>query len=109
MFQTAARTQPAVAPVARFIIPTLGTRERDVEIGGAFDGTFDGHSIRVLKGASVTGELGAKIVEVHGVVRGRIRADAIHVKRTGWVEGEMEYQTLTVDPGATVNARCIPC
>ena len=99
---------PAMPLSNRSLAASLSRDERDVEIGGTFDGTFDGRSIKVLKGGSVSGELGAEIVEVHGIVRGKIRGSVIHVKRTGLVEGEMHYETLSVDPGATINARCIP-
>lgn len=102
------RYHPIVRPKHRFAIAALGTSERDVEIGGSFDGTFDGRSIKVLKGASVTGELGAEVIEVLGYVCGKIRATTIIVRPTGVVEGELEYETICVDPGATVNAHCVP-
>jgi len=102
------RYHPAMRPAHRYLPTSLGRDERDVEIGGTFDGTFDGRSIKVLKGRSVSGELGADVIEIHGVVSGKIRGTIIHVKRTGRVEGEMQYETLSVDPGATINARCIP-
>ncbi len=99
---------PAVRPAHRYLPASFRRDERDVEIGGSFDGTFDGRSIKVLKGGSVSGELGAEVIEIHGLVRGKIRGSVIHVKRTGRVEGEMHYDTLSVDPGATINARCMP-
>ena len=101
------RYHPSLCPAPHLAVVLLGTRERDVEIGGSFDGTFDGRSIKVLKGASVTGELGAEIIEVYGYVRGKIRAATVVVRPTGVVEGELEYETLAVDPGATINARCV--
>ena len=102
------RYHPSVRPASRFTVASLESRERDVEIGGSFDGTFDGRSIKVLKGASVTGELGAEIIEVYGYVCGKIRATTIIVRPIGVVEGELEYETICVDPGAMVNARCVP-
>jgi cytoskeletal protein CcmA (bactofilin family) len=102
------RYHPAIQPIPRILAASKGGRDRDVEIGGSFDGTFDGRSITILKGASVTGELGAEMIEIHGVVRGKIRGTSIHIRTTGLVEGEMEYETLSVDPGATINARCTP-
>lgn len=79
-----------------------------VEIGGNFDGILDGRSIKVLEGATVSGELGAEVIEIHGFVRGKLRGTLIHVKGTALVEGEMEYETLLIDFGATVNAHCTP-
>ncbi len=81
----------------------------DVRIEGSHDGTFDGRSIVVLQGASITGELGGDVIEIYGAVHGRIRGRTVHVRPTGRVDGEVEYVTLKVDPGATLNARCVPC
>lgn len=108
MFKSAVY-RPLVRPSMQTGIPPKASEGRDVEIGGDLDGAFDGRSITVLKDASITGQLGAEIIEIYGVVRGKIRGNAIHVRPTGRVEGEVEYGTLMVDPGATVNARCIPC
>lgn len=102
------RYHPSNRLISGSFMTSLRRRDRDVKIGGSFDGTFDGRSITVLKGASVTGELGAEVIEIHGVVRGKIRGNCIHIKTTGLVEGEMHYETLSVDPGATINARCMP-
>lgn len=109
MFESA-KYEPVAAPAShRFSIPSLGSRDRNVEIGGTFDGTFSGKAITITKEGSVSGDLAADVVEIYGAVRGSVRAEAIYVRGTGWVEGEMEYNILVVEPGATVNARCIPC
>jgi len=108
MFKSAAR-RPLVRAASLFDAPLPGNRDRDVEIGGDLDGTFGGRSITVLKDASITGQLGADVIEIYGVVSGKIRGKAVRVRPTGRIEGEVEYGTLKVDPGATVNARCIPC
>lgn len=101
--------RPLVRPSSRAVVPPPEVPGRNVEIGGAQDGTFDGHSITVLRDASITGQLGAEVIDIYGVVTGKVRGKAVHVRPTGRVEGEVEYGTLMVDPGATVNARCIPC
>ncbi|MDX9859782.1 MAG: polymer-forming cytoskeletal protein [Rhodospirillales bacterium] len=81
----------------------------DVMIEGEQDGSFDGRSVTVLQGASITGDLGGDTIEIYGMVRGRVRGRAVHLRPTGRIEGEVEYGTLKVDPGATLNARCVPC
>ena len=91
---------PAVAP---------SSDGKDVRIEGNQDGNFDGRSVTVAQGASITGELGGDIIEIYGLVRGRVRGGAVRVRATGRIEGEVEYGTLRVDPGATLNARCVPC
>ena len=101
--------RPLARTSSRPAAPSPETHGRDVEIGGDLDGTFDGRSITVLKDASITGQLGADVIEIYGVVRGKVRGKAVRIRPTGRIEGEVEYGTLMVDPGATVNARCIPC
>lgn len=81
---------------------------RDLVIDGIIDGDLDGRRITVLKGASVKGRLGGQIVVVHGAVHGVIQATSIRVRSTAMVEGEMHYETLAVDAGAKVEARCNP-
>jgi len=90
------------------VLPPWGRRDGVVRIEGQRDGTFDGRSITVMRGASITGELGGEVIEIYGVVQGRVRGGAVRVRASGRVEGEVEYGTLKVDPGATVNARCVP-
>lgn len=107
MFKSAALRSFA-RPSAHLSAPSRGSLDRDVEIGGDLDGTFDGRSITVLKDASITGQLGAEVIDIYGVVSGKIRGKVVRVRPGGRVEGEVEYGTLKVDSGATFNARCIP-
>ncbi|MBE0529206.1 MAG: polymer-forming cytoskeletal protein [Rhodospirillales bacterium] len=100
--------RPLVRPSSRLVVPP-SPEGFDVRIEGDQDGIFDGRSITVEQGASITGELGGDVIEIYGVVRGRIRGRAVRVRATGRIEGEVEYGTLKVDPGATINARCVPC
>lgn len=81
---------------------------RDVRIGGERDGRFDGRSITVLRGASITGQLGGEVIDIHGTVCGRVCGRTVRIRATGCIEGEVEYGTLAVDPGARLNARCVP-
>ena len=104
-FARPAFKKKTLAPVA---LSFPGESDRDVEIGGDLDGNFDGRSITVLEGASVSGALGAQTIIIHGIVRGTVRGSSITVRPTGLVEGELQYQTLSVDPGAQINARCVP-
>ncbi|HJN22369.1 MAG TPA: polymer-forming cytoskeletal protein [Rhodospirillales bacterium] len=81
---------------------------KNLKIDGLIDGGVDARSITVLEGARIEGDVGADCIVIHGVVRGIIRAAAIAVKKTALVEGELRYQTLTIDPSARVEAHCVP-
>lgn len=83
-------------------------RLKDILIDGDLDGDFAGRAITVLAGASVHGNLGGRKVIVHGTVHGNIAAPSVELGETAVVEGVLRYGSLTVAPGARVEARCIP-
>ncbi len=85
-----------------------GGFEKDFELDGPIDGDVDGREITVLEGAVVRGEVGAKSIVIHGVVRGIVRALSITVRSTAFIEGEIQYEILKVDRGARIEARCVP-
>ena len=89
-------------------VPPPAAELRNLKIDGLIDGDVDARSITVLEGARIEGDVGADSIIIHGVVRGVIRAAAIAVKKTALVEGELRYQTLTIDPSARVEAHCVP-
>lgn len=77
-------------------------------ISGTVGGDISGGKIVVTKNGFVRGTLGGDEVVIHGEVVGTIKAHVIHLMKTAHVAGEMLYDSLTVDPGAQVEARCIP-
>jgi len=81
---------------------------QDMEIAGAVDGDIAGRIITVLESGSVHGTVGADTVVIGGTVNGSIKAHTIEVLATGHVEGELRYDSLSVTPGAHMQARCIP-
>jgi cytoskeletal protein CcmA (bactofilin family) len=93
-------------------LPTSGASEtdtlRDMEIAGAVDGDIAGRVITVLESGSIHGTVGADTVVISGTVNGTIRAHTIEVLATAHVKGELRYDNLSVNPGAHMQARCIP-
>ena len=77
-------------------------------ISGTVGGEITGHKITVSKRGFVRGTLGGNEVVIYGEVVGTIKAHVIHLMKTAHVAGELLYDTLTVDPGACVEARCVP-
>ncbi len=87
---------------------TVADTLRDMEIAGAVDGDIAGRIITVLESGSVNGTVGADTVVISGIVNGVIEAHKIEVLATARVEGELRYDSLTVIPGAHMQARCVP-
>lgn len=81
---------------------------RNHRIRGTVGGDITGHKITVDASAHVHGTLGGDEVIIHGEVIGTIKAHVIHLMKTAHVAGELLYDRLTVDPGAQVEARCVP-
>ncbi len=81
---------------------------RDMEIAGAVDGDIAGRTITVLESGSVHGTVGADTVVISGAVSGLVEAHKIEVLATAHVEGELRYDSLSVIPGAHMEARCVP-
>ena len=81
---------------------------RDMEITSAVAGDIAGRTITVSKSGSVNGTLGADTVVISGAVNGIIEARKIEVLATAYVTGELRYDSLSVNPGAHLEARCIP-
>ena len=79
---------------------------RTQRIRGTVDGTVTGRRIHVSKSGHVLGSIGADTVVIAGEVVGTVRAHVIHLLDTAHVAGELLYDSLTVDPGACVEARC---
>ncbi len=80
----------------------------DIELDGIIEGDIDGREITVLEGASIHGEVGAQSIIIHGKIRGTVKALSIKVLSTALVEGKLYYKTLSVDPGARIEAICTP-
>lgn len=77
-------------------------------IKGTVGGSITGHKITVDKDGFVRGSLGGDEVVIHGEVVGTVKAHVIHLMKTAHVAGELLYESLTVDPGAQLEARCVP-
>ena len=77
-------------------------------ISGAVGGEIIGDKITVDKTGFVRGNLGGDEIVIHGEVVGTVKAHVIHLMKTAHVDGELLYDSLTIDPGAQVEARCVP-
>jgi len=109
------RPQPRSLPVAGQLPPTAAVPSiisADFVVRGAlesagdiqFDGIMDGDiycvSLAVGEEAAIRGEVMADNVTVRGRVQGNIRARRVYLFASARVEGDIHYETLTVEDGA---------
>jgi len=62
----------------------------------------------VEPGGAIEGIAQAGAVEVHGRIAGSIKAGEVHLFDGAEVIGDIVYEALTVDPGASFDGRCFP-
>ena len=87
---------------------TTSVTKNDMKITGNVAGDIVGYTITVSKNGCVSGSLGADTVVISGAVSGIVEANKIEVLSTAYVRGELRYDSLCVNPGAHVEARCTP-
>ncbi len=79
--------------------------ESDIDVQGTVEGDIEAKTVTVDKDARVDGSIHAGSVIVSGVVDGRMEASEISLTSTARVTGEVVHETLSVDPGACLEAR----
>jgi cytoskeletal protein CcmA (bactofilin family) len=80
----------------------------DMTIDGRVEGTIAlrDRNLTIGSDAYIQGDITAKSVTVHGAVVGTITAtDAVRIRHTGSVEGNITSERLALDDGAVVNGR----
>ena len=55
---------------------------------------------------SVTGEVLAQTVRMHGAIKGMIRAKSVFLASTARMSGDVEHESLAIEPGAFMEGHC---
>ena len=79
--------------------------EGDIDVQGTVQGDIEAKSVTVENDARVDGSIQAQSLIVSGTVEGGMEASSISLTSTATVSGEIVHETLSVDPGATLEAR----
>lgn len=79
--------------------------DSDIDIQGTVEGDIEAKTVTVDAAARVNGSIHAGAVVVSGTVDGKMEATEISLTSTSRVTGELLHETLSVDPGATLEAR----
>jgi cytoskeletal protein CcmA (bactofilin family) len=84
------------------------TSGEDLTIDGCVTGTIEvgGHNLTVGAGASITAELAGRTITISGTVNGNVVAsDAIEVRETALVTGDLRAPRISVHDGAGISGR----
>jgi len=79
--------------------------EGDIDVQGTVQGDIEAKSVTIESDARVDGSIQAQSLIVSGTVEGGMEASSISLTSTATVTGEIIHETLSVDPGATLEAR----
>jgi cytoskeletal protein CcmA (bactofilin family) len=77
----------------------------DIDVQGTVQGDIEAATVTVDKDARIEGSIRAHSLIVSGSVDGGMEATEISLTSTARVTGELTHETLSVDPGASLEAR----
>ncbi len=80
--------------------------EGEIQIDGTIEGDVHCGALTVGEKASITGEIVADRIIVHGTVSGRIRARQVQLATTAHVIGDVYHDTLAIEAGAFLEGHC---
>lgn len=81
----------------------------DLHIDGRVEGDIACASLVQGESSEITGNVQAQIARFSGVVHGSIRARELVVLKSARIHGDVHYEALTIEQGATVEGRFAPC
>jgi cytoskeletal protein CcmA (bactofilin family) len=76
-----------------------------VEIQGMINGTINGNSVILREEGQIDGIVFAENFSIRGKFNGKIRAKNLNIANKAVVEGEIEYEILSVEDGASIDGR----
>lgn len=76
-----------------------------IEIEGAVKGSIKGNVVIIRENGSVEGDLMAEILNIKGNFQGNIRAKSINISSKATINGFVEYHTLCVEDGASIDGQ----
>ena len=79
--------------------------EGDIVVAGAVEGEVTSRGLTVIRDATVKGTIRCETVQVMGEVEGQINASSVRVANTGLVVGDVYYDALGVEHGATIDGQ----
>ena len=80
----------------------------DLHIDGKVEGDIVCASLVQGESSLVEGSIAAKNARLSGTVKGTITVRELVILRTARIDGDVHYETLTIEQGANVNGRFAP-
>lgn len=80
----------------------------DLHVDGSVDGDISCNALVQGEGSEINGGVKAESVRIAGLVRGSVTAREVVIMRTARIEGDVAYDTLTIEQGARLEGRLTP-
>ena len=77
----------------------------NIEIEGEIKGNITAELISIRENGKVFGDIKAKTINIKGCFNGKAIAEKINISEHAKVTGELEYVSLAVDYGASINCQ----
>jgi cytoskeletal protein CcmA (bactofilin family) len=78
----------------------------EIQVDGVVHGDIRCKALIVGVKGSVTGEVMAQTVRMHGSIKGMIRAKSVFLASTARMSGDVEHESLAIEPGAYMEGHC---
>ena len=98
------KAAPSIISSNLHIIGNLNT-DGEMQVDGSIEGDVTSQSLTVGEKASISGEIVADNIEIHGAVSGKIRARKIKLAKTAKVVGDIWHEVLSVESGAYIEGQ----
>lgn len=80
----------------------------DLHVDGRIQGDIACNALVQGEGSEIAGAIRAEAVRIAGLVRGMITAREVVILKTARIEGDVAYDTLTIEQGARLEGRLTP-
>lgn len=81
------------------------TTVSDLHIDGAIEGDVDCGALTQGASSRIRGVVKAKSARIAGTIEGSVAVAALIIERTARISGDVSYETLAIDAGATIDGR----
>ena len=78
----------------------------DIQVDGTVVGDINSRSLTVGEGAHAEGSITAEKVRICGKLSGQVTAASVSIAATAVMNGDITYQVLSIEEGATLEGRC---
>ncbi len=80
--------------------------EGEIQVDGKVNGDVKCKALIIGTKGLVSGQVLAKTVRIHGAMKGVVKANSVFLAATARMTGDIEHDSLAIEPGAFVDGHC---